>query len=108
MSKTKFVKADITKIGNFIDKSDKISQEFSDIKKEFNRINEELLKYWKGEGAEAYEKETKHILEKIGSVDDVLESLCTGVLADIRENYSSVDEELGEYNRNPYDDENEG
>ncbi len=107
MSDSKFVYADITKIANFIEKSDEISQEFSDIKKEFKRINEELLKVWKGEGADAYKYETDHILEKIGSIDDVLDALNTSVFADIRDNYSSVDDELGDYNRNPYEEEGE-
>ena len=45
--------------------------------------------------------EIAHILEKIGSVEDVLEAINESAVKDIRDSYSQVDDELGEFNRNP-------
>ena len=77
------------------------------IKKEFQRINKELLSGWKGVGADAYKYETDHILEKIGSVDDVLEMINNSAVKDIRDNYSKLDDDLAEFNKNPYGNESE-
>lgn len=55
----------------------------------------------KGVGADAYSTEIAHILEKIGSVEDVLKAINESAVKDIRDSYSQVDDELGEFNRNP-------
>ncbi len=96
-----FVSADTSKIADFETQSAEAIKEFADIKEEFNRINRDLLSAWKGAGANAYQYETDHILEKIGSVEDVLKAINEGAVKNIRENYDKVDEELGEFNRNP-------
>ena len=46
-------------------------------------------------------KKLTHILEKIGSVEDVLKAINESAVKDIRDSYSQVDDELGEFNRNP-------
>lgn len=101
MAGSKFVSADITAIARFIDQSPEVIQEFDAIKETFNSINATLLRSWKGEGAEAYKRETDHILENIGGIKDVLDSINNGAIRDIRDQYSKLDEELGEFNRNP-------
>ena len=50
---------------------------------------------------DAYSTEIAHILEKIGSVEDVLKAINESAVKDIRDSYSQVDDELGEFNRNP-------
>ena len=100
-SSGKFVSADTTKIANFEKQSAEVITEFATIKNEFNRINKELLASWKGVGADAYSTEIAHILEKIGSVEDVLKAINESAVKDIRDSYSQVDDELGEFNRNP-------
>lgn len=101
MANGKFVSADIEAIARFIDQSPDVIKEFDEIKKKFDSINSTLLKTWKGEGAEAYKKETDHILENIGGIKDVLDGINNGAIKDIRDQYSKLDEELGEFNRNP-------
>ena len=101
MDKSGFVSADTGKIADFESKSIEVIKEFADIKKEFERINGELLSTWKGVGANAYKEETGHILEKIGSVEDVLDAINGSAVKDIRSTYSEFDEEMGEYNKNP-------
>lgn len=97
----KFVSADITAIARFMDQSPEVIEEFGRIKKKFEDINKELLKKWKGEGADAYKYETDHILENIGGIKDVLDGINNSAIKSIRDEYSKLDEELGEFNRNP-------
>jgi len=103
-----FVSADIDKIARFEEKSREVIIEFNAIKDRFNSINSTLLSKWKGEGADAYKQETDHILEKIGGVADVLDGLNNGAVAAVKENYTALDEELGEFNKNPGGDEGAG
>lgn len=107
MSESAFVSADTTKIAEFEKQSAEVIREFTAIKDEFGRINSDLLGAWKGSGANAYKYETDHILEKIGSVEDVLNAINESVVKDIRSTYSEVDEQLGEFNRNPSSEEGE-
>lgn len=101
MTDAAFVSADIDKIAQFEEKSQEAITEFDAIKTKFNDINETLLGKWKGEGADAYKSETDHILEKIGGIKDILDGINNGVVKDIKENYLKLDEQLGEYNKNP-------
>ena len=96
-----FVSADINKILQFEKKSAEAITEFNAIKDKFNSINSILLGKWKGEGADAYKYETDHILEKIGGIKDILDSINNGAVKDVKDNYLSLDEELGEFNKNP-------
>ena len=98
---SEFVSADLEIVANFMTKSQELITEFDNIKKEYERINEELLKDWEGHGADAYKKETDHILENIGGIKDVLDGINNGVLNDIKNQYDKLDEELGEFNQNP-------
>lgn len=97
----KFVSADITAIARFMDQSPEVIEEFGRIKTKFEDINKELLKKWKGEGADAYKYETDHILENIGGIKDVLDGINNSAIKSIRDEYSKLDEDLGEFNRNP-------
>lgn len=105
MGTSEFVSADTTKIADFERESKVAIQEFEAIQKEFCRINQTLLNSWKGAGAEAYKYETDHILEKIGSVADVLNAINEGAVKSIRSTYSEFDEEMGEFNKNPKSEE---
>lgn len=103
-----FISADISKISKFEKDSADAITEFNNIKDKFNSINSTLLSRWEGAGATAYKSETDHILENIGGIKDILDSINNSVVKDIRENYSQLDEELGEFNRNPKTDKNSG
>ncbi|MBE6860606.1 MAG: hypothetical protein IKL31_10945 [Ruminococcus sp.] len=107
MSDASFVSADTNKIAEFEEKSPEVISEFDAIKQEFKRINSELLSTWEGAGANAYKYETDNILEKVGSVEDVLKAINESVVKDIRSTYSSFDEEMGTFNMNPYSEEGE-
>lgn len=96
-----FVSADISAIAKFMSDSAEVIKEFDSIKNDFNTINDNLLKKWKGDGAEAYKYKTDHILENIGGIKDVLDGINNGAVKSIKDEYSKLDDELGEFNRNP-------
>lgn len=93
--------ADIGKLIQFEEDSKDAVEEFKRIKNKFKDINNTLLSKWKGAGATSYKSETDHILEKIGSLSDVLDAINNGVLKDTKEAYLKMDEELGKFNANP-------
>ena len=101
MANTAFVSADIEKLVQFEKDSADAIKEFNAIKSKFEKVNDTLLKNWDGEGAEAFQYETDHILEKIGSIEDVLKTLNEGVIKDIKDAYLKLDDELAEFNKNP-------
>lgn len=101
MANGAFVSADIDKIVQFEKKSEEAIKEFDAIKEKFHDINGTLLGKWKGDGAEAYEKETKHILENIGGIKDILDAINNGAVKDIKDSYLKLDDELAEFNKNP-------
>ena len=75
MADSAFVLADIDKLVQFEKKSEEAIKEFDAIKEKFNDINTTLLKKWKGEGKDAYKKESDHIMENIGGIKDILDSI---------------------------------
>ena len=40
-------------------------------------------------------------MDNIGGIADILDSINNSVVKDIKDNYNKLDEELGEFNRNP-------
>lgn len=108
MASGEFVAADIAKISKFMTDSEEAITEFNSIKEKFNSINSNLLAKWKGQGADAYKKETDHILENIGGIKDVLDSINNGAVKTIVDEYSNLDEQLAEFNRNPQSEEEVG
>ena len=96
-----FVSADIDKIEKFESDSADAIKEFDAIKNKFNEINGTLLSKWKGEGADAWRLESDHILENIGGIKDVLDSINNGAVKDVKDSYNTLDGELGEFNKNP-------
>lgn len=107
MAESAFVLADIEKFVQFEKKSEEAIKEFDDIKKEFDDINTTLLNKWKGEGKDAYEKESSHIMDNIGGIKDILDSINNEVVKDTKDAYLQLDEELGEFNKNPKTSEGE-
>ena len=100
-----FVSADISKISKFEKDSAEAITEFNNIKDKFHSINSTLLNKWKGEGADAYKKETDHILENIGGIKDILDGINNSAVKDIKDNYLELDNALAEFNRNPQSEE---
>ena len=102
-----FVKADIGKLESFITDSAEAIKEFGDIRKEFERINKDLLDNWKGSGKSSYKDVSDHILEKVGGIQDVLNTINDTVVKDLVAQYNQIDKELGDYNKTAGDPEEE-
>lgn len=101
MADNSFVSADIEKIAQFERKSQEAITEFDAVKTKFNEINTTLLSKWEGEGSDAYKLEVEHILENIGGIKDILDGINNEVVKDVKDSYIKLDEELGEFNKNP-------
>ena len=95
-----FVKADIGKLEGFVSQSEEAIKEFGDIRTEFERINSTLLDNWDGLGKASYKSVSDHILEKVGGIQDVLNTINDTVVKDLSDQYNAIDKELGDYNRN--------
>ncbi|WP_294486526.1 hypothetical protein [uncultured Ruminococcus sp.] len=100
-----FIKVDTAKLGEFIDKSDKMVEDFEKLKERFKSINETILKSWEGEGADEYKYETDHILEKIGDLKAVLDQINNSTVKDIRQQFCDADAKLAESNREMANDD---
>ena len=96
-----FISADIGAIAKFMTDSEDAIKEFDSIKQKFEDINAALLLKWEGEGADAYKLETDHILENIGGIKDVLDGINNSAVKSIKDEYTNLDNQLAEFNRNP-------
>ena len=93
--------ADIEKLVQFEADSQDAIKEFDRIKRKFKEINDNLLTQWKGAGADQYEKEVDHILEKIGNVAEVLNAINNDALKSTKDVYLQLDADLAAFNKNP-------
>jgi len=84
----------------FISQKENILTRFNDIQEDFDNIKNELLKDWKGKGAEAFEKDAKVVSKNIGGIYDILKIMCD-TLTDCREVFEQCDRKLHDYNQNP-------
>lgn len=96
---------DMVEFSKFLEDSPKLVEEFENIKKDFNKVNEDLLKVWVGEGADEYKYETDHILEKIGDLKAIIEAINITTINEIRQKFSDADAELAKFNREQASDE---
>ncbi|MBQ2603459.1 MAG: hypothetical protein VZR27_04995 [Acutalibacteraceae bacterium] len=99
MAGSNYVRADIGKLETFINESSDCIREFSEIRKEFDRINNTLFQSWEGAGRASYENVVSHITEKITGISEILDAINDGVIKDIVDYYNDLDKQLGDYNR---------
>ncbi|WP_295153718.1 hypothetical protein [uncultured Ruminococcus sp.] len=100
-----FIKVDTAKITAFLTKAPTLVEEFENIKKDFEKINSDILGEWQGEGADEYKYETDHILEKIGDLAATIKEITEGTLTSVRDEFVKQDTEIGNYNRKMANDE---
>jgi uncharacterized protein YukE len=97
--------ADIEKLEQFENDSKDAIEEFDRIKRRFKEINDTLLSKWQGAGADQYRKEVNSILENIGSVAEVLNSINNDVIKGVKDAYNQLDSDLAAFNENPTTEE---
>lgn len=94
-----FIKADIGKLESFLTGSEEAIREFAAIRTEFERINRTLLSNWDGAGKASYKSVSDHILDKVGGIQEVLNTINDTIVRDLVEQYKAIDRDLGESNR---------
>lgn len=94
-----FVRADIGKLESFVSESETAIKEFGEIRTEFERINSTLLNNWDGVGRASYKSVSDHILEKVGGIQDVLNTINDTIVKDLISQYNAIDKDLAEQNR---------
>jgi uncharacterized protein YukE len=95
---SEFVSADIQKFMEFETQAQAAIEEFQSIKDTFDDINTELLRNWSGEGKDAYQQESSHIMENVGGIKEILDTICDSVIKDVKDAYNQLDEELMAFN----------
>ena len=93
-----FNRGDLGKYQDFITKKETIKKEFAAIKREFSKINTELLKNWKGSGAASYRSYSSHVMDNIGGISDVLDTISDNLLVDVLNYYNELDDALHDMN----------
>lgn len=96
---SKFVKADVAALEQFVQDSEDAITEFDYIKRKFREINDTLLSHWDGAGKAEYQKVADHIMDNITGIDEVLKNISEDMLTDIIDVYNSLDRDLADYNR---------
>lgn len=96
---SEFIKADIGKLEGFLTSSEEAIKEFAAIRTEFERINSTLLANWDGVGRASYKSVSDHILEKVGGIQEVLNTINDTIVRDLVDQYNAIDRDLGESNR---------
>lgn len=94
-----FVRADIGKLESFVFDSEAAIKEFGDIRTTFEDINKTLLDNWDGVGRSSYKSVSDHILEKVGGIQDVLNTINDTIVKDLISQYNAIDKDLAEQNR---------
>lgn len=96
----RFVSADIGAMERFFSRGAELVTEFNSIKSEFESTHRTLNAVWNGYAGEAYQNFSDDVLENIGDLGTVLQSINESIQGVI-DAYNNMDEELAAYNRNP-------
>lgn len=73
---------------------------YNELNADYDRIVNNLMKNWKGKGADAFRRDAQTVKTNIVGIFDILKIMCD-TLTDCREIFGECDSSLGEYNRNP-------
>lgn len=81
-------------------KRDDILQKYDKIDSDYDAIVKKLLDNWKGDGAEAFEKDAQNVKANLTGVYEILKIMCD-TLQDCLSVFQECNAGLEEYNRNP-------
>ena len=93
-----FVLIDTSIIDEVIGRKDHLVSEYDAINTEYERIIADLLKEWKGKGANAFKNDAEKVKTNIAGIYDILKIMCD-TLEDCKSIIAEADTALGEYNR---------
>lgn len=83
---------------NFINSQKDLKTRYSDISTRYQNIVRELMKDWKGRGAEAFQEDSQKVMSNISGIQDILSTMCD-TLRDCRDIFGECDTSLGANNR---------
>lgn len=73
---------------------------YDSINTDFDKVVKELLKNWKGKGANAFEKDAQTVRANVTGLNDILKTMCD-MLEDCLDIFEESDASLKEFNENP-------
>ena len=88
---------------SFITSQGKLKQRYQDIQTGYTKAVEDLLKDWKGRGADAFREDSEKVISNLIGIQDILSTMCD-TLTDCYEIFSECDQSLGKNNRNAVKD----
>jgi WXG100 family type VII secretion target len=80
-----------------ISKREAILEKYNEINEELDSIVEELLKNWKGQGADAFRSDVDKVKKNMSGLYDVLKTICDSI-EDCQYLIAKDDKALGDYN----------
>ncbi len=93
----KFVLIDTSIIDDVISRRDHLVAEYDAINAEYDRIVADLMKEWKGQGANAFKSDAEKVKTNIAGIYDILKIMCD-TLEDCKYIFAEADTALGDYN----------
>lgn len=84
---------------NFINARKDLIRRYNAISSQYSKIVDELMKNWKGRGAEAFLEDSQKVMTNITGIQDILTTMCD-TLSDCRDIFGECDTSLGTNNRN--------
>lgn len=92
-----FVLIDTSIIDDVISRKDHLVSEYDAINAEYDRIVADLMKEWKGKGANAFKSDAEKVKTNIAGIYDILKIMCD-TLEDCKAIIAEADTALGNYN----------
>ena len=89
---------DTGKFDEFLSQRSTLLNTYNRLNKEYDAIIKELMKNWKGRGAEAFESDAKKVKANIVGIQDILQTMCD-TLEDCLKVFQEYDSSLGKANR---------
>ncbi|MEE0954243.1 MAG: hypothetical protein U0L49_00335 [Eubacterium sp.] len=83
-----------------LSKKQSLINSYDSINNEYDRIVNDLLKNWKGRGADAFKKDATTVKTNLTGIFDILKIMCD-TLTDAKTVFTECDTVIGDFNRNP-------
>lgn len=83
----------------FISSQNSLKQRYDIIKSSYSTIVTDLLKNWKGRGADAFKVDSEKVIANLVGIQDILSTMCD-TLSDCYDIFSECDCSIGTNNRN--------
>ena len=100
MGDCEYVTLDTEAFDRALEKKQLLISKYNNLNSEYDRIVNQLMRNWKGRGAEAFRKDAQTVKKNIVGIYDILRIMCD-TLTDCKAIFAECDTALGDYNKNP-------